>query len=425
MIPIHSGRLRPVIHWASLLWKPVLSVWLWFFPATVLSGQVCSLSEEHTDAECFGELTGTIEITVSGGVEPYQFAWTGPGSFTSPEEDLTGLGAGTYSVIVTDAGGICQDTAAIIIGQPGYQMEFSVQPPDQTDCYGNTVEFSAEVDGFTGPVTYQWQSRPPGGEFNDISGETSPDLVIHDIGVSGLNIHGTEYRLIASDNCVTIFSEPALLEINAVTGLTGSVNLTICSGSSTSYEVSTRGNVTGYQWSFNNGTGWQPINDGSTYSGTTSQRLTISDATPAQTGAYRVTVSFSTLNQPEGYPECVITTHTRDRNLIVLPPLIPPVVSSDQTICFNGIPAPLSATEASGGSGSVYYYQWQISFDNDSWTDIYGANGLAYSPSQQGTTTWYRVAVTDEGPLRCGTAYSIPVAVVVVPLPITSAIYHN
>lgn len=425
MIPIHSGRLRPVIHWVSLLWKQLLSVWLWLFPGIILSGQDCSLSAEHTNAECFGELTGTIEITVSGGIEPYQYVWTGPASFTSSEKDLTGLGAGIYSVIVTDAGGICQNTVTIIVGQPDHPMEFNIQPLDQTDCYGNTVEFSATVDGFVGVVYHQWQSRSPGGEFNNITGETSPNLVVHDIGVNGQNLHGTEYRLIASDNCGTIASEPAILEINTVTGLTGPVNLTICSGSGTSYEVTTRGNVTGYQWSFNDGTGWQPINDGITYSGTTSQRLTISDATPAQTGGYRVSVAFTTLNQPEGYPECVVTTHTRNRNLMVLPPLVQPVISSDQTICYGHTPDPLTATSSTGGSGPPWSYQWQISTDNENWSNLTGEQSLSYFPPPFLTTTWYRIAVTDEGPMNCGTVYSYPAAIVINPLPSTSAIYHH
>ncbi|MBN2239376.1 MAG: hypothetical protein JW712_06355, partial [Dehalococcoidales bacterium] len=389
-----------------------MSVWLWFFPFNVLSGQVCSLSSEHTDVECFGESTGSINITVTGGIEPYHYSWSGPGSFTSTNQNLTGLVAGSYSVTVTDAGGICNETATIIVGQPDHPMEFSVQPLDQTDCYGNTVEFSAQVDGFVGPVNYQWQSRPPEGDFSDIPGEVSPDLVVHDIGVNGQNIHGTEYRLVASDDCITLTSEPALLGINAVTGLTGAVNVTICSGSGTSYEVSTRGNVTGYQWSFYDGTGWVNITDGSTYSGTTSQLLTISDATPAQTGGYRVSVTFTTLNQPDGYPECVVTTHTRNRNLMVLPPLVPPVVSSDQTFCDIGTPYPLTATPASGGSGPDYSYQWQLSTDGVNWTDIPGAMSLSYAPPLLTVTTMYRIMATDEGPLNCGTVFSFPVTII-------------
>ena len=426
MIPFYPCRPGPVIYWASVTMRLVLSLCLWFLACAMISGQVCSISVEHTDAICFGEPTGTINITVSGGLEPYQFSWTGPGSFTCTDQNLSGLGAGTYTVVVSDAGGICQDTTTITIGQPDHPMVFSVQPLDQTDCYGNTVEFSAQVDGFIGPVSYQWQSRPPSAvEFNDISTATSPVLVIHDIGVSGQNIHGTEYRLIASDNCSTIASETALLEINTVTGLTGSVNLTICSCSDTSYEVSTRGNVTAYQWSFNDGTGWQPIKDNITYSGSTTQRLTISEATPLQTGAYRVSVTFTTLNQPESFPVCVVTTHSRNRNLMVMPLLVPPVISSDQVICQGETPAPLTATSSTGGSGPPFSYQWQFSTDNVNWIDLTGEQGLSYAPPPLQTTTWYRIAVTDEGPMNCGTAYAFPAAIVVNPLPGTSAIYHN
>lgn len=49
----------------------------------------------------FGAQDGSITTVVSGGVEPYVFAWSN-GSNT---ESLTGLGAGTYSLLVTDANG--------------------------------------------------------------------------------------------------------------------------------------------------------------------------------------------------------------------------------------------------------------------------------------------------------------------------------
>ncbi len=126
-------------------------------------------------------------------------------------------------------------TAAVIIGQPDQPLTIIDQPSDQTDCYGNTVEFSVEFREAVGSISYQWQSRPPGGDFSDISGENSSLLTVHDIGVNGENVDGTEYRVLITDDCTTVTSEPALLSLNAVTGLTGSVNLTICSGSGTSY----------------------------------------------------------------------------------------------------------------------------------------------------------------------------------------------
>jgi len=388
-------------------------------------GQTCAITSANTDVLCFGANTGSIDISVGGGTGPYIFSWTGPDSFASTSQNLTGLGAGSYTVTVIGAAGSCTGSATVIIGQPSQPHAITTQPFDQTDCYGNTVEFSVEASGTTGEITYQWQSRSPGGNFTGIPLETFPTLTIHAIGVNGQNIDSTEYRVLITDDCGIITSEPALLSINAVTSLSGSVNLTICNGESTTYEVSTHGSVVGYQWSFNDGTGWSPILDDGAFSGTTSQQLTISDATITGTGSYRVSVTFNTLNQPPDYPTCVITTHTRNRNLTVMPAISPPVISADQTICYNGVPVPLTATQASGGSGPGYSYQWQTSTDGVSWTVISGAQALSFSPPALTVLTLYRIAATDEGPLMCGTVYSYPVTIIVNPLPVTSAIYHQ
>ena len=390
-----------------------------------LSAQDCTITPVHTDIPCYGENTGIINVSVSGGTEPYVFAWTGPGSFGSISQDLTGLGAGSYNLTVFGAGGSCTGTAIVIINQPSQPLTIITQPLNQTDCYGNAVEFSVETAGSVGEITYQWQSSPPGGSFTDIYGENFPSLTIPEIGVNGLNIDGTEYQVLITDDCGTITSESALLSINAVTGLSGSVNLTICNGEGTSYSVSTHGSVVGYQWSFNDGIRWRAISDGSVYSGTNSQQLIISDATPAETGGYRVSVTYFTLNQPPDYSTCVITTHTRNRNLTVMPPVLPGVVTANQAFCHIGTPEPLSVAAATGGSGPPYSYQWQVSTDHESWNSISGAQSLVYSPPALTTTTWYRVAVTDAGPLGCGTAYSYPVAIIVSPLPVTSSIYHH
>jgi hypothetical protein len=48
---------------------------------------------------------GSIDISVDGGNGGYSFSWTGPDSFTSADEDLTGIVGGEYTVTVTDANG--------------------------------------------------------------------------------------------------------------------------------------------------------------------------------------------------------------------------------------------------------------------------------------------------------------------------------
>lgn len=49
-----------------------------------------------------GLSNGQVDITVTGGVAPYQFNWSGPGGFTATTEDISGLDSGSYTVTVTD-----------------------------------------------------------------------------------------------------------------------------------------------------------------------------------------------------------------------------------------------------------------------------------------------------------------------------------
>ena len=68
---------------------------------------------------CNGEFDGAVGINVLGGEEcvTYDFVWTGPNGFTSTDEDLTGLEAGTYIVVVSDVGG-CSYTDSITLVAP-------------------------------------------------------------------------------------------------------------------------------------------------------------------------------------------------------------------------------------------------------------------------------------------------------------------
>lgn len=49
-----------------------------------------------------GMNTGSIDLSVSGGVAPYTYSWTGPSGYTATTEDITGLAYGNYPVTVTD-----------------------------------------------------------------------------------------------------------------------------------------------------------------------------------------------------------------------------------------------------------------------------------------------------------------------------------
>ena len=86
-------------------------------------------------------------------------------------------------------------------------------------------------------------------------------------------------------------------------------------------------------------------------------------------------------------------------------------IAGTQTICYNSTPVGLTNTTGASGSGTTYNYQWQMSTNGTSFSDISGATTSTYQPSALTATTWYRRGVTTN--LGCGPKYSNAVKVTV------------
>jgi hypothetical protein len=80
---------------------------------TITQPNALALSTLITQVTCVGGTDGAIDLTVTGGTSPYTYAWTG-GATT---QDRTGLGAGTYTVIVTDANSCTATISAVLTAQ--------------------------------------------------------------------------------------------------------------------------------------------------------------------------------------------------------------------------------------------------------------------------------------------------------------------
>ena len=95
--------------------------------------------DNKTDVLCYGDATGEINVTVSGGTpipanpNQYQFVWTHDSGTTYTTEDLSSIPAGIYNLVATDANG-CDATLQVTITQPT-QIVFNPTTTDIT-CYG-------------------------------------------------------------------------------------------------------------------------------------------------------------------------------------------------------------------------------------------------------------------------------------------------
>lgn len=137
------------------------------------------------------------------------------------------------------------------------------------------------------------------------------------------------------------------------------------------------------------------------YSYQWSNGATTSSITGLAAGTYTVTIT-------NGAEKSVRGTAT----LTNPPPFAAGTASADQTIPYNSIPAALSGTSPTGGS-PPYSFQWKVSTDNVTFSDIPGATGLTYQPGALTTTTYYKIQQLSSG--GCGEQFTNVVVIAVAP----------
>jgi PKD repeat protein len=134
-----------------------------------------STTTTSTGVNCYGESNGTASVTATGGTAPYNYSWSNvAGSTTS---SISGLSAGTYSVLVTDGAG-CISTEFVTITEPSaiaISMSY-LQVSNQTACDGSAT---ANVSGGIGPYTYLW---------DDPSNQTAMTASGLCLGVAGVTV---------------------------------------------------------------------------------------------------------------------------------------------------------------------------------------------------------------------------------------------
>jgi gliding motility-associated-like protein len=146
----------------------------------------------HSDVLCNGTSTGAINITASGGTKPYIYSWTGTGVVPS-SEDQTGLAAGTYSVIVTDANGCTSSTFSVNLSQPLTTLTGTISVPSNVSCSGSS-NGSVIVSGAGGTLPYMYSMNggtyQASGTFGGLSAATYV-VVIRDANLCTTNVTAT------------------------------------------------------------------------------------------------------------------------------------------------------------------------------------------------------------------------------------------
>jgi len=259
-----------------------------------------------TEVLCFGQGTGAINSTASGGSPPYTYAWSNGNS--SP--GINNLNAGPYSVTVNDQSG-CGYVLDTLVTQPDSALIATITETD-VKCFGqNTGVATVEAAGGTRAYSYNWSSTPP-----------QTTLTADNLPAGTYNVTVTDANQCIFTATTTVNQAPALqvsethVNVLCYGASTGSANA-IVSGGNPPYT---------YLWN-------------------TTPPATGDTITNVPAATYLVGVSDA--NQCTASTSSVITQP--DSALQVTDTLIQP-------ICFGQTPATAAAYAAGGTRG--YTYSW-------------------------------------------------------------------
>ncbi|HLP51821.1 MAG TPA: PKD domain-containing protein, partial [Chitinophagales bacterium] len=110
---------------------------------------VLASSESHTNVLCFGDVTGTVTVTATGGTPGYTYSWN---PAVSTNDIATGLAAGTYSITVSDTNA-CSVVQTAIVTEPA--LLTLANTPASVLCFGTaTGAITANPQGGTPNYTF-------------------------------------------------------------------------------------------------------------------------------------------------------------------------------------------------------------------------------------------------------------------------------
>lgn len=183
---------------------------------------------------CYGNSTGSINLTVEGGTTPYSYSWTS----SQTTEDINFVSAGNYGFAILDAN-LCPFSGSATVNQPLAPISVS-NIVTNVACNGESNgSIDLTVAGGTSPYYYTWES-------------TTYELSVISQDLFNFPADTYTYNLTDAYGCTYSESieitEPLLLE-NTISG----VNILCYQGNNGSVDLTVTGGTLPYTFNWNNG----------------------------------------------------------------------------------------------------------------------------------------------------------------------------
>ncbi len=267
---------------------------------TISEATLLTVAETHTNVLCYGDNTGAIDATVSGGIAPFSFLWNDG----SANEDRTSIAAGNFMLTVTDNNG-CTALLSATVAEPS--LLSAISSHTNVTCNGlNNGTITLIVNGGISPYSFLANPVPAGTT-------TVPNLAPNTYTGNLTDANGCAVML------TEIITEPAALTVSETH------NDAICNGNASgSIDVTVVGGTSPYFFLWNDGATFQ-------------NRANI------VAGSYSVVVTDNN--------QCTQTIATT----VTEPTAIPLSVAATDATCFGGNG---SATANPAGGTPPYTFTW-------------------------------------------------------------------
>lgn len=267
-----------------------------------------SITASSSSVSCNGGTNGSIASVATGGTAPYTYLWS---PLNINGQNISNIGAGNYSMLLTDANGCTATSTTIVNEPPPIGITLNAQNSTCTQANGQAT---VVVSGGLPPYNYQWS---PTGGFNPIA----------------TGLPAGSYTVTVTDANACVVSGAILVNDNAgpTASILSTTNVSCYGGSTGAAEVGVAGGIGPFNFL------WQP----------TGQTTQAAIGLPA--GTYVVTVTDSSTGC-----QSLATTSPA----ITEPTDIQIAVSKTDVSCFGGNNGS-AVVIASGGNSSTYSYTWQ------------------------------------------------------------------
>jgi len=198
---------------------------------SVTQPPLLTVTTGHNTILCFGLTTGADTANVVGGTPNYTYLWSPAGGNVAT---AVNLGAGSYTVTITDANG-CTASSSNTITQPTALT--NVVSPPVTICVGQNTIVTSTPGGGTPGYTYSWSN-----------GNTTNSQTVNPIVTTIYNVTVTDANGCTITGSTTVTVNPPL-------SLVVSLASVICEGQTASISATGSGGDGVYTYTWTNGVG--------------------------------------------------------------------------------------------------------------------------------------------------------------------------